>query len=421
MLIIMNNIGRLFMDSNTVLEEIEQYKGSIIEDRRFLHTHPGTGFDIGETIDYVEKRLIDMGYSPKRCGKSGLVAIAKGSKPGKTFLIRCDMDALPIKEEALVEFASKNGCMHACGHDMHTSMMLGAARFLKNHEKEINGTIKLMFQPAEEIFEGSKDMIDAGLLKNPDVDAALMIHVMAGMPFAPGTVIVSDKGVSAPAADYFEIIVKGVGCHGSMPNTGVDPLNAAAHILIALSEINSRELAMGEKAVLTIGTMNAGTAANAIPDSVCMGGSIRTFDETTRSFIKERLVDISTGIAKSFRASAAVTFGSGCPTLINDKDLSVCMDGYVKELLGKDHAFSVEELNAASGGGSSSKSAGSEDFAYISHEVPSIMLALAAGQPDKGYRYPQHHPMVKFDEEALTKGSAVYAYTALRWLEEHTS
>ena len=400
-------------------EEAQKLHEIIVSNRRYLHTHPETGFDLKETVSYVKKELEDMGYEPIECGKAGLIAVAGGKKPGKVFLIRGDMDALPIKEEADVDFASDSGRMHACGHDMHTAMLLGAARLLKMHEDEIEGTIKLMFQPAEEIFEGSHDMIEAGVLKNPDVDAALMIHVMAGMPFEAGTVIVSAPGVSAPAADYFDIKVQGKGCHGSMPNAGVDPLNVAAHILIALQEINARELAMSEQAVLTIGTMNAGVAANVIPDTVNMGGSIRTFDEETRAFIKERMVEISEGIAKSFRAEAEVTFGSGCPTLVNDKDLSMCAEKYVKELLGQRKAFSVAQLNAMSGDSKSSKSAGSEDFAYVSQEVPSIMLALAAGQPDKGYCYPQHHPMVKFDESALAGGSAEYAYTALRWLEEH--
>lgn len=372
-----------------------------------------------ETLTYVENELKNIGYEPVRCGRAGLIATAGGSKNGKVFLLRCDMDALPIEEKSEVEFASANGCMHACGHDMHTAMLLGAARLLKEHEDEINGTVKLMFQPAEEIFEGSDDMIKNGLLKNPDVDAALMIHVMAGMPFPAGNVIVSNPGVSAPAADYFTITVKGKGCHGSMPNTGIDPLNVAAHILIALQEINSRELSMNDRAVLTIGTMHAGTAANAIPDTVTMSGSIRTFDEETRIFIKNRLTDISRGIAASFRADADVKFGSGCPTLVNDKELCQCAEKYVKELLGNENAFSVEELSKMNDGNSASKSAGSEDFAYISHEVPSVMLALAAGQPQKGYKYPQHHPMVRFDEDALTNGTAIYAYTAIRWLEEH--
>lgn len=407
------------MNPEQFRKEAQTLQDTIVENRRYLHTHPETGFDLKETLPYVKQELIKMGYEPKECGKAGLVALAGGKKPGKVFLIRGDMDALPIKEEADVEFSSKNGNMHACGHDMHTAMMLGAARLLKAHEEEIEGTIKLMFQAAEEIFEGSHDMIEAGLLENPKVDAALMIHVMAGMPFPAGTVIVSAPGVSAPAADYFEIKVQGKGCHGSMPNNGIDPLNAAAHILIGLQEIHARELAMSEQAVLTIGTMNAGTAANAIPDTAVMGGSIRTYDEETRTFMKQRMTEIAEGTAKAFRAEAEVTFGSGCPTLVNDKDLSKCAEQYVKELLGSHQAFSVAELNAMSGSQGASKSAGSEDFAYVSQEVPSIMLALAAGQPEKGYRYPQHHPMVKFDEAALTDGAAVYAYTAMRWLEEH--
>ena len=407
------------MTSKQLLEEAAQLKEMLVFNRRYLHSHAETGFDLKETYAFVKKALMDMGYEPVKCGKSGLIALAGGKKEGKVFLLRADMDGLPIKEEAEVDFPSTNGCMHGCGHDMHTAMLLGAAKLLKAHEEEIEGTVKLMFQPAEEIFEGSHDMIESGLLKNPDVDSALMIHVMAGMPFEPGTVIVSAPGVSAPAADYFEIRVQGTGCHGSMPNTGVDPLNAAAHILIGLQEIHSRELAMNDRAILTVGTMNAGTAANAIPDMAVMGGSIRTFDEEVRSFIKERIIQIAEGIAKAFRAEAKVIFGSGCPTLVNDKELSICAKEYAKELLGESKAFSVADLDAMGNGSNSSKAAGSEDFAYVSQKVPSIMLALAAGQPQKGYTYPQHHPKVRFDEEALVSGSAVYAYMAMRWLKDH--
>ena len=404
------------MTSEELLREAEKIQSRVLSERRTLHQTPGTGFDIGDTLAFVRKELTDMGLQPVDCGRAGLVALVGGKKPGRVFLLRADMDALPIREEADVEFASQNGKMHACGHDLHTAMLLGAARLLKAHEEELEGTVKLMFQPAEEIFEGSHDMIKAGLLENPKVDAALMIHVMAGMPFPAGTVIVSAPGVSAPAADYFEIRVQGKGCHGSMPNTGVDPLTAAAHILIALQEISARELALGERAVLTVGTMNAGIAANVIPDTAVMGGSIRTFDEETRAFIKQRMSEIAESTAKAFRAEAEVTFGSGCPTLVNDGDLARCCGSYAKELLGSGKAFSVAELSAMGG---ASKSAGSEDFAYVSQQVPSVMLALAAGQPEKGYCYPQHHPMVKFDESVLSVGSAVYAYMAARWLEEH--
>jgi hippurate hydrolase len=407
------------MNSEELLTQASHLQEKLVSDRRYLHAHAETGFALTHTLSFVENELKEMGYEPVHCGKAGLVALAGGKKDGKVFLLRSDMDALPIKEETGLSFASGNDKMHACGHDMHTAMLLGAARLLKEHEEELEGTVKLMFQPAEEIFEGSHDMITSGLLDNPKVDAALMIHVMAGMSFPAGTVLVSAPGVSAPAADYFTIEVKGKGCHASMPNTGVDPVSAAAHILIALQELHARELAMNDQAVLTIGTMHAGTAANVIPDSATMEGSLRTFDEETRSFLKNRMEEITTGIARSFQADAQVLWGSGCPTLINDSDLAACMQTYVKELLGDKRALSVAQLNTMSTGQKSSKTAGSEDFAYVSHKVPSIMLALAAGEPEKGYCYPQHHPMVTFDETVLAPGSAVYAYTAMRWLAEH--
>ena len=407
------------MIKEEILQEAKNMAQELIEKRRYLHENAETGFNLTKTLQFVETELINMGYNPIRCGKSGLIAIAGGKKEGKVFLIRGDMDALPIKEETNLDFASNNGCMHACGHDMHTAMMLGAAKILKKYEDEINGTVKLMFQPAEEIFEGSQDMIENGLLNNPKVDAALMIHVMSNTPFKPGTVIVSSPGVSAPAADYFEIKIQGSGCHGSMPNTGVDPINVAAHILLALQEINTRELSVTDKAVLTIGTLNSGNIANVIPDTAVMGGTLRTYDEETRKFIKTRMIEISEGIAKTFRAKAEVSFGSGCPTLVNDAELSNCMSKYTQELLGKEMAFTVEELNKMSGAGQSSKSAGSEDFAYVSQKVPSIMLALAAGSPESGYGYPGHHPKVMFDEEALPFGSSIYAYMAMKWLMEH--
>lgn len=406
------------MTSEQLLAEAGKYEENLIKDRRYLHSHPETGFDLSETLKYVKSELTAMGYEPQECGKAGLTVTAGGKKPGKVFLIRGDMDALPIKEEADVEFASDNGKMHACGHDMHAAMMLGAARLLKAHEDEIDGTVKLMFQPAEEIFAGAKDMIDAGILKNPDVDAALMIHVAAGLPLPAGTVVACDGGVSAPAADYFEIKIQGKGCHGSMPNAGVDPITVAAHIITALQEIHARELALSDEAVLTIGTIHAGLAANVIPDTVEMSGTIRTFDEDVRNFVKTRMEEIVKSVGTAFRADAQVIHGKGCPVLDNDADLSACTVRYLQELLGPQRAFTQGQLTAKADS-KSPKVSGSEDFAYVSQEVPSIMLALAAGHPDKGYCFPQHHPKVKFDEEVLAQGSAVYVYTAMRWLEEH--
>ena len=401
------------MTKEQILREAKALQEEIKSHRLWLHTHAETGFDLTETKPYVKSALMKMGYTVQECGKAGLVTPV-GKPGGKVLLLRADMDALPIAEEADVDFACQNGRMHACGHDMHTAMLLGAAKLLKAHESELDGMVKLMFQPAEEIFEGSKDMIASGVLENPRPDAALMIHVAAGMPLPAGTVVVSAPGVSAPAADYFTIRVHGKGCHGSAPQNGIDPLTAAAHILIALQEIHARELSASDEAVLTIGTFHAGEAGNVIPDTATMGGTIRTYDEKTRAYLKERMTAIAQNVAEAFRAGAEVGFGSGCPTLVNDKGLSETVTGYLKDLLGANRAFTTAELS----GGKPARGGGSEDFAYVSHEVPSLMLALAAGEPSKGYVYPQHHPKVKFDESVLSTGAAVFVDCALQYLRE---
>ena len=409
------------MNAEQFLQEALEIEKEIIKDRRFLHAHAETGFDLTETLSYVKKRLAQMGYNPVDCGRAGVWVTVGGnsgnrqgdSEKERVFLLRADMDALPVTEEADVEFACQNGCMHACGHDMHTAMLLGAASLLKMHEKELKGTVKLMFQPAEEILEGSADMIDSGVLQAPEVDAAMMIHVMTAVPIPAGTVIVSSPGVSAPAADFFTIRVQGKGCHGSTPQQGIDALTAAAHILIALQEISARELGSGDEAVLAIGSLQAGTAANVIADSAVMQGTCRAFEETVREKIKTRLTEIAQGVAAAFRAEAEVVFDSGCPTLVNDRELSEKVASYTKELLGNSKAFTTQAFS----GGKPARNGGSEDFACVSHKVPSVMLALAAGEPEKGYVNPLHHPQTRFDESVLAPGSAVYAWNALRWLE----
>lgn len=402
----------MYMKKEQLLREANALHSQIRAHRLWLHQHAETGFDLTQTKPYVKSALEEMGYTVSACGRAGLVTTV-GKPGGKVILLRADMDALPIREEAEIDCACTSGRMHACGHDLHTAMLLGAARLLKNHEKELPGLVKLMFQPSEETFEGAKDMIEAGVLENPRPDAAMMIHVSAGMPIPAGTVIVSSPGVSAPAADYFSIKVQGKGCHGSAPQNGIDPLTAAAHILIALQEIHARELAASDEAVLTFGSFHGGDVGNVIPDSATLSGTIRTYDEDTRNYLKQRMTDISQGIASAFRATAEVTFGSGCPTLVNDKGLSDTFAGYLKELLGPGKAFTTAELS----GGKPSRGGGSEDFAYVSQQVPALMLALAAGEPAKGYAFPQHHPKVMFDESVLPIGAAVFTHCAMEYLK----
>ena len=402
------------MHDNRILAEAKEIETEIRAHRRWLHAHAETGFQLTKTKPYVKHALEEMGYTVTECGKAGLVTTVGSGE--KTFLLRADMDALPIPEEADVDFSCPAGNMHACGHDLHTAMLLGAAKLLKNHEAELSGTVKLMFQPAEETFEGSQDMIKNGVLDTPHPDAAMMIHVTAGLPIPAGTVIVSAPGVSAPAADYFSIKVQGKGCHGSAPQNGIDALTAASHILLSLQEIHARELTPGSEAVLTIGTFHGGTAENVIADSAVLGGTIRTYDEETRSYIKQRMTEIATCVAIAFRATAEVTFGSGCPTLVNDKALCSAVAGYLKDLLGP---YGALEAAALSPDGKPARGGGSEDFAYVSQEVPALMLALAAGEPNKGYTYPQHHPKVKFDEAVLPIGAAVVTCCAMRYLDDN--
>lgn len=394
---------------NWILEEASKLQEELTAHRRWLHSHAEVGFDLQETRDYVRKQLQGMGIEVKDCGKAGLTAVLGAGE--KCILLRADMDALPIPEESGVDFSCQTGVMHACGHDMHTAMLLGAAKLLKAHESQLPGTVKLMFQPAEEIFEGSRDMIDNGILENPRPDAAVMIHVTAASPMPSGMVIICPPGVSAPAADYFTITVQGKGCHGSAPHNGIDALTAASHILLALQEIHARELPAGEEAVLTIGTFQGGTAPNVIADSAVLAGTIRTYSEETRAFLKERMTAISTAVASAYRAEAAVTFGSGCPTLVNDRALGKLLQGCLQETLDARMVLNAADLNTKMRGG------GSEDFAYISQQVPSVMLALAAGRPDQGYAYPQHHPKVKFDEAVLSTGAAVFVSSAFGYLK----
>lgn len=393
-----------------MLKEATDIQEQIKADYEHLHACPEVGFELTKTRAYVKKRLLEMGYQPMDCGKAGIVVTAGNADTGKSILLRADMDALHIKEEANVPYKSANGNMHACGHDAHTAMLLGAAKIIKYHEQELGGIVKFMFQPAEEILEGARDMIAKGVLGQPKVDGAMMVHVMTGVPLKTGTIVVSAPGVSAPAADFFEIKIKGKGCHGSMPHMGVDPLTAAAHIIIALQEIQAREMSVFNKGALTIGALEGADVANAIPDAVILKGSMRAFDEDVRNHMKKRLSEIAENVARAFRAEAVVAYTSGAPTLVNDRELSEKTGIWLKETLGEDMVIQSQDMPGQSGGGS-------EDFAYVSHEVPSIMVALAAGDSRDGYEHPLHHPQMRLDTNALAYGTAALAEVAMRYVQ----
>jgi len=400
------------MDEN-LMAGAEALAETLREDRRRLHACAETGFELPETFRYVWERLTEIGLRPKKCGRCGIVAeIGAGER---VVLLRADMDALAIREEADVPFACTTGAMHACGHDLHTAMLLGAARLLKDREHLLPGRVRLMFQPAEEILGGAADMLGSGLLDGGKPEAAFMLHVLTNLEVPVGTAIVSAPGVSAPAAAFFEIRVQGKGCHGAMPNTGIDPVTAAAHIVLGLQQIQTRELAMSDECVLTLGMLQAGESANVIPDSAVMQGSMRAFDDQTLAFMLRRAEEIASGTAAVFRAEASFRMLSAAPTLLNDAAQSGTALEALQELLGVERALLSSDLS-----GDGRKSTGSEDFAEVSHAVPSVMVALAAGQPSAGYSCPAHHPKTMFDESALPAGAAAYAALAMAALTKKT-
>ncbi len=394
--------------------EAKKIQPELVDIRRKIHRDPETGFDVPKTKALVKQKLAEMGYTPTDMGRAGVIALAGGKTPGKTILLRADMDALPIQEEADVDYRSTvPGKMHGCGHDMHTAMLLGAAKLLKAHEDEICGTVKLEFQPAEEIFQGSPDMISAGLLEG--VDAAAMIHVTAGMPIPSGTIMVAGGGISSTSCEQYHIKVKGKGGHGSTPHQAIDPITAAAHIHIALQEINSRELEGNQFGIFTTGRFEAGNASNVIPDTAEMWGTIRTTDPENEvgELIKTRMKQIAEGIGAAMRCSVDVEFFDFCPCMMIDPALASDVLGYM-QALPEITAIDLAKVSGGKAGG------GSEDFAFVSHHVPTVSMFLTAGSSLDGYNYSQHHPKVRFDDSVLYCGSAAYAQTALCLLKDHS-
>lgn len=389
-----------------LLEEAKRLQPYLEEKRHFLHSHPEVGFDLKETKAYLTEELKKLGYEPKSVGKCGIMVELWGSQPGKCILLRADMDALAMTEEAEVEYKSiYEGRMHGCGHDMHATMLLGAAKLLKDYEHEIHGVRKLIFQPAEEIFQGSLDMIESGVLENPKVDAAMMLHVVAGMPMPTGTFMVPKQGgVSMNTCEQYKITVLGKGGHGSAPQNAIDPITAAAQIHLGLQEINSRELGREEYGIFTTCKFQAGATSNVIPDSALMEGTIRTadLDRSVNGKIKKRMEEIATGIAIAMRCTAKVEFSDYCPCMVIDDAWAKQVLGVMKDTFGS----AIIEMEPSPGGGS-------EDFSFVSHKVPVTSLFLVAGSTNDGYVYGQHHPKVRYDESCLCMGSAAYAAIAL--------
>lgn len=405
----------MFEEAEDFLIMAHQLQDKLVKYRHHLHAAPELDLSLPRTTAYVKEALESMGLKPAPVGKSGLMVTIGGQHEGKVVLIRADMDGLPIQEETELSYASLNGNMHACGHDMHTSMLLGAAEILKANEEQLRGTVKLMFQPGEETLHGAKMMLESGILDNPKVDAAMMLHVLTGMPLPTGQFVVPEEGGAISASsDWFEIIIRGRGSHGAMPEAAVDPLNVAAHLHLALQGILSREVSPIDNAVLTIGVMEGGSTNNVIPDMARMKGSVRTFSAALRDKMETRIREISAGIGETFQAKVEVIYTRGCPEVKTDRGLNRQMRTTIANTFGAGSFIGITQL--VPGG----KLMGSEDFAFVSQVVPSTTVFLNAGNIEEGYSYPVHHPKTMFSDEVLHRGAAAYAAFARDWLESNS-
>lgn len=410
----------------TVTPELDAW---LRDTRRYLHRHPELSLQEANTARLVADHLRELGIehrtglggdgrplfmSPEALraagiepgpttGGHGVLALIRGERgPGRTILLRADMDALPIEEQNDVPYRStRPGVMHACGHDAHTTILLGVAELLNQLRDRFAGTVKLMFQPAEEGPGGAAAMINDGILEDPPVDAAVALHVDSTR--RAGEVAIS-PGPATAAADTFRIVIRGVGGHAAKPQTAVDPIVITAQLVLALQILVSRETDPLEAAVVTVGKITAGTATNIIPDRAILEGTVRTYAPAVRDHLERRIAELSQQLASAFRAQAETVYLRGYPAMHNDPELTTLVRQVALELLGPDRVFDREPIMAG------------EDFAFVAQHVPVCMIGLGVANPERGIVYPPHHPRFDLDEDALAVGVRLLTAVALRFL-----
>lgn len=429
----------------TALEVAKKIKGQIVAWRREVHQKPELGLETPMAEALIAGALADMELEVRTgIGGHGVVGLLRGEgrqgsgaeeaatgaavgavseavtgaaagavsgaasrmAPVKTFAIRADMDALPVTEETGLPFASKiPGRMHACGHDAHVAMLLGAAKILSDMKDSVQGNVKFIFQPGEEGPGGARPMILDGALKNPRVDAIIGAHVGCLWDAGLGQLGIT-PGPMMAATDRFSVKVKGKGGHGAAPHLSVDPVVIAAQIAMSLQTIVSREVSPVSPAVVTIGIIKAGTAANIIPDDCVMNGTVRYLDKELASFIPGRVREICEGIASAMRGSATVEYTHGHPPLVNNPEMTDLVKKAAASIVGVENVVDVKP------------SMGGEDMALFLNEVPGAYFALGTANPEKGTDFPNHHPKFDVDEAVLHLGSAVFAQVAMDFLAQ---
>ena len=386
--------------------EANHIKDELIEIRRTLHQYPELGFEETNTSKFIKDFLRKEGIQFKEFAGTGVCGIIEGTKEGvnnKVIGLRADIDGLPMQDKKVCSYASKvSGKMHACGHDGHTTILLGAAKLLNKNKDKFNGTVKLIFEPAEETTGGAKVMIEEGVLTNPTVDVMCGLHVEETLD--AGMIMVRRGTVNA-ASNPFNITIKGSGGHGAYPDTAIDPIVMASHVVTSLQSIVSREIKPVNPAVVTIGSIHGGTAQNIIPNEVKLGGIIRTMTNEDREFAKARLKEIVNGICTTFRGSAEIEIEESYPSLYNDDNMVKILEDSAINIIGSENVKVQKNPKL-----------GVESFAYFANKVPSVFYFLGIRNEEKGIVHPAHNSLFDIDEDALPIGVAIQCEVAMNYL-----
>ncbi len=376
----------------------------LVEIRRTLHRHPELGYAETRTADLICSRLAEMGVEYARTG-TAVVGLIRGARPGRTVALRADIDALPIKEETGAEYASEvDGVMHACGHDAHTTILLGVARWFSERRGDLVGNVKLLFQPAEETDGGAEIMIRDGCMEDPRVDYVLGLHVM---PYLPVGRIETKKGALNGCSTDLDFTIRGKSCHAAYPERGVDAIMIAAHVVTALHSLVSRYVSPLEAAVLTIGAIHGGAVSNIVADEVTMKSTLRTTSDGTRDMLIGRARAVAEGVAASFGGSATVDVRYGYAALINDPDIVDLIASVADEILEPGKVDWKEK-----------PSMGVEDFSFFCRERPGAFYHLGCGNAERGVVAPIHSSTFDIDEDCLPLGVAMQVACVLRLLEK---
>ena len=378
-----------------LIADAKRIEPEIIRTRRTLHQHPELAYHEVETSKLVADRLEFLGIKVRRnVGGTGVLGVLKGAKAGRVVALRADMDGLPVQETSDVRFRSKvDGVMHACGHDTHIAMLLGAARLLSERRENLYGTVKFLFQPAEEHGGrgGAMPMIEDGVMKDPKVDFVFCLHIEATRKSGEFGV---REGAIAAAPDTFKVRILGKGGHGSAPHETVDPIYVAAHVILALQGVSARMIDPVRPFVITVGAVHSGTKENIIPDVATLDGTIRTLDEATRKLAKRRVEEVAKGVCRTFGASAEVEFEKDAyPVTVNDPKTTEKVVAVLKRI----PETRVRRVEAMLGG---------EDFSRFLQKAPGTFFFLGTGNPAKGCIYPNHSSRFKVDEDVLKLGAA---------------